>query len=164
MRILGIDPGTARLGYSILETARPESKQYELVECGIIQTDKNKANAERLHEIRVDLKNLINNFQPEILAIEQLFFFKNLKTVIPVAEARGVVLELAYEHNLKIFEYTPLQVKQILTGHGRAEKSAVEHAVMLDLKLTEKIRPDDAVDAVAIAICFLRQSLLEFDR
>ena len=163
MKILGIDPGTARLGFALLESYS-SNNLYKLLQCGIIETSKFDSEAKRLTEIRLDLLELINNFTPDIIAIEQLFFFKNLKTVIPVAQARGVVLQLAHESKMQIFEYTPLQVKQIITGKGRAEKSEVESFVMADLQLTEKIRPDDAVDAVAIALCFLRSDYQKFVR
>jgi len=167
MKILGIDPGTARLGFSIIEVfAEPTtiSSKYKLLNCGIIETQKEDAQAKRLNEIRKDLVEIIKTFRPNILAIEELFFFKNLKTVIPVAQARGVVLQLASEFNLDIFEYTPLQVKQIITGHGRAEKKEVESFVMHDLGINTKIKPDDAVDAIAIALCFLRSDYQKFVR
>ncbi|MFZ4084622.1 MAG: crossover junction endodeoxyribonuclease RuvC [Vampirovibrionia bacterium] len=163
MKILGIDPGTARLGFAIIESY-DSNNLYKLLQCGIIETSKFDTEAQRLTEIRLDLLDLINTFKPDVVAIEQLFFFKNLKTVIPVAQARGVVLQLAHESKMQIFEYTPLQVKQIITGRGRAEKSEVESFVMADLQLTEKIRPDDAVDAVAIALCFLRSDYQKFVR
>jgi crossover junction endodeoxyribonuclease RuvC len=161
MKILGIDPGTARLGFALIESY-DSNNLYKLLQCGIVETSKFDSEAKRLTEIRLDLLNIIDNFKPDVLAIEELFFFKNLKTVIPVAQARGVVLQLAYESGMQIFEYTPLQVKQIVTGRGRAEKSEVESFVMADLGLSEKIRPDDAVDAVAIALCFLRSDYQKF--
>lgn len=159
MRILGIDPGTARLGYAFVDFDTNRSTK-KLLSCGIISTSKKDIEAKRLKEIREDLESLIYEFQPEVMAIEQLFFFKNLKTVIPVAQARGVVLELAAAKNLQIYEYTPLQVKQIMTGQGRAEKKFVEQMVMLDLGITEKIKPDDAVDAVAMALCYIRRDFM----
>ena len=121
MKILGIDPGTARLGFALLESYN-SNNLYKLLQCGIIETSKFDTEAKRLTEIRLDLLELINNFTPDILAIEQLFFFKNLKTVIPVAQARGVVLQLAHESKMQIFEYTPLQVKQIITGKRQSRE------------------------------------------
>lgn len=167
MKILGIDPGTARLGFSVIEVFTEStdiSSKYKLLNCGIIETKKDDAQAKRLNEIHKDLVEIIQIFKPNILAIEELFFFKNLKTVIPVAQARGVVLQLASEFGLEIFEYTPLQVKQIITGHGRAEKKEVESFVMQDLGINTKIKPDDAVDAIAIALCFLRSDYQKFVR
>ena len=105
-----------------------------------------------------------NDFQPDCLSIEELFFFKNVKTVIPVAQARGVVLQVAEENKMGIYEYTPLQVKQVITGKGTATKEEVEYFVMQDLKIDYKIKPDDAVDAVAIALCFLRSDYQKFVR
>lgn len=161
MKILGIDPGTARLGYAVVESY-PDGNLYELLQCGIVETSKFRSEPSRLHEIRTDLLSIITRFEPEVLAIEELFFFKNLKTVIPVAQARGVVLELVEEKSMKIYEYTPLQIKQVITGNGNATKAEVEHFVMNDLKLDHKIQPDDAVDAVAIALCFLRSDYQKF--
>ncbi len=107
-RILGIDPGTARLGYAIVDfDTRPH-----LVTCGVITTDKSQKEEERLSEIRADLKTIINKYKPDTAVVEQLFFFKNPKTIVPVAQARGVIMELAATRGLKVFEYTPLQVKQ----------------------------------------------------
>lgn len=155
MRILGIDPGTARLGYAVVdyETA---SKKLKLIDCGIIQTSKKEIEASRLSEIRKDLLSIINKFNPEISSVEQLFFFKNPKTIIPVAQARGVILEVLNSNSIPIVEFTPLQVKQILTGQGRAEKSLVAKMVKLEFDLKEDIKPDDAIDAVAIALSFIR--------
>jgi len=161
MKILVIDPGTARLGYSIIE-AYPGYSLYELLQCGIIETSKYQSEASKLNEIRKDLLTLVNHFEPDILSIEELFFFKNQKTVIPVAQARGVVMQLAEEYSMKIYEYTPLQIKQVITGNGNASKAEVEHFVMADLKLEQKIQPDDAVDAVATALCFLRSDYQKF--
>ena len=163
MKILGIDPGTARLGFAIVETM-DFSHQYSLLECGIIATSKFQAEHSRLHEIRNDLTTIIDKFQPDVLSIEELFFFKNLSTVIPVAQSRGVLLELAEAKALSIFEYTPLQIKQVITGNGKASKAVVEHFVMEELQIQRKIKPDDAVDAVAIALCFLRSDYQKFVR
>ena len=154
-RILGIDPGTARLGYAVVDYTSHD-KAITLVACGVIATSKKDSDAKRLSEIRFDLKSIIEQYQPEVMSIEELFFFKNIKTVIPVAQARGVVMELAATMNLEIFEYTPLQVKQNITGDGRADKNQVAKIIyqLLDIKIP--ITPDDAVDAVALAITYLR--------
>jgi len=153
VRILGIDPGTARLGYALLDLN--ESKK-ELLTCGIVSTSKMDTESQRLAEIRRDLKQVIDKYKPDYMSVEKLFFFKNLKTVIPVAQARGVILELAASSGIPVYEYTPLQVKQIMTGNGRAAKLAVETMVMHELGIKTKIRPDDAIDAIALALCLLR--------
>lgn len=150
MKILGIDPGTERLGYALI------TEDKDLISCGIIQTSKDKTDSLRLAEIRKDLLELIESYQPDIISVEKLFFFKNLKTIIPVAQARGVILEVAGSKNIPVFEYTPLQVKQILTGHGRAEKSLVAEMVNHEVNIPTKIKYDDAIDAIAIALCYLR--------
>lgn len=155
VRILGIDPGTANLGYAILDfhTQKQNSK---LKACGIISTNKNDSEAMRLCEIRKDLEKIIIEFKPEILAIEKLFFFKNIKTAIAVAQARGVILELAANKNLLISEFTPLEMKKIITGDGTATKTQVSTIIHQYLNLNTKISPDDAVDAIGLAICFTR--------
>lgn len=133
-----------------------------MLQCGIVKTSKFQSEPSRLNEIRTDLLNIIAQFEPDVLSIEELFFFKNLKTAIPVAQARGVVLQVAEEKSMKIYEYTPLQIKQVITGNGNASKAEIETFVMKDLKLEQKIQPDDAVDAVAIALCFLRSDYQKF--
>jgi crossover junction endodeoxyribonuclease RuvC len=155
MRVLGIDPGTARLGYSIVDYDSLLQSS-SLIACGIIQTSKNHSDASRLSEIRKDLIQLIKKFNPDISSVEELFFFKNPKTLIPVAQARGVILEVMASHSIPVREFTPLQVKQILTGHGRAEKSLVAEMVKIEFKLLEDIKPDDAIDAIAIAVSLIR--------
>jgi crossover junction endodeoxyribonuclease RuvC len=162
MRILGIDPGTARMGYAIVDLV--SNNEQKLVTCGVIETSKLLSDAERLHEIRTDLLKIQEHYQPEVLAIEKLFFFRNLTTIVPVAQARGIVLEIAAATKMKIFEYTPLQVKQILTGDGKADKNLVEKYVAANFNLTYKIKPDDAVDAVAIALCFVRLDLAKINQ
>ena len=154
LRILGIDPGTARVGFALLDYDK--SNKIDLVDCGVIETCKTKEEAVRLTEIRDDLQELIERYQPEVIAVEKLFFFKNPKTVIPVAQARGVIMELAQRKNLKIFEYTPLEMKKIITGNGMASKDQVSDMVHTSLGIQTKIKPDDAVDAVGLALSFIR--------
>lgn len=151
MRILGIDPGTATTGYGIIEIT--DNGSIEVINYGIIQTTPKSPMPERLKIIFQDIQVLIENFKPDILSIEELFFFKNSKTVITVSQARGVILLAASLANLEIAEYTPLEVKVTLTGYGRADKSEMQNCVkeMLDLKTIP--RPDDAADALAIALC-----------
>ena len=152
MLILGIDPGIAITGYAILSS---EKDNISIVASGSIQTSKNKSEAQRLAELFEDIKVIIKTYKPDIAAIEQLFYFKNLKTVIPVAQARGVVVMALAQQGIPLVEYTPLQVKQTITGYGRATKDDVKQmtAIALGCKMPKL---DDTVDAIAIALCHLR--------
>lgn len=152
MRILGIDPGTATTGWAVVEE---KNKNPRLVACGCVNTSKFKSDAERLVEIGRDIGLLIKKYKPTEAAIEDLFFFKNLKTAITVAQARGVILYEIKKNSIPLFAYTPLQVKQALTGYGRAEKKQIQLMVKNILKLKSTPKPDDAADAVAVAICHL---------
>jgi crossover junction endodeoxyribonuclease RuvC len=153
MKILGIDPGLAIVGYSILEF---DGKNIKLLHSGSIQTQKGEQEANRLAEIYADMKVLVEKFQPDVCAIEKLFFFRNLTTVMPVAHARGVILTILAQQNIPIFEYTPIEVKQVLTGYGRASKKEVEQMVKLSLNVETLPKLDDTVDSIAIAICYTR--------
>ena len=147
--ILGVDPGYARAGWAIIEK---QGQKLKLVKFGCIETPAKTEHAERLKTLNNDLKRIIKEYKPEVLAVENLFFFKNLKTAIKVAEARGVILVTAIEGGLKIKEFTPLQIKQALVGYGRAEKKQIQQMVKMILGLKEIPKPDDAADAVAAAI------------
>jgi crossover junction endodeoxyribonuclease RuvC len=160
MRIFGVDPGTATTGYGILDTAGPNEFVY--IGSGIIQTKKDRTMPERLQIVRADVLSLLEQYSPDIIVIEQLFFFRNATTVIPVAQARGVILEAAATRNLPVAEYTPMQVKMHLTGYGRADKKMVQFTVAKLLGHSQIIKPDDAADAVALAICHARVALTEF--
>ncbi len=153
MRILGIDPGIGITGYGLIET---DGNEVELISCGSIQTDKSKSCQERLLEIYNDMKELCAKLKPDFAGIEQLFFFKNQKTIIPVAEARGVILAVLQEMGIKTGEYTPLVVKQVITGHGRATKEEVHSMVKRYVDVDKYTKLDDTVDAIAIAICHAR--------
>lgn len=160
LRILGIDPGTATVGYGVLDSDGGGGKlSLRYVASGIISTPKEFSPGKRLHIIREDIISLITEFKPSLLAIESLFFFKNAKTVMPVAQARGVILEAAESMGLESFGYTPMQVKMHLTGYGKADKSMVQLTVQKLLGLPSIIKPDDAADAVAIAVCHSRMAL-----
>lgn len=148
--ILGLDPGTATTGWGIIKEVK---KEPQMEAFGCIETCKTKCNTDRLVEIATDLERLIDKYQPDEIAVEDLFFFKNLKTAIKVAQARGVLLVTCGKKKIPVFEYTPLQVKQALTGYGRAEKRQVQLMVQNVLKLKEVPKPDDAADALAVAIC-----------
>jgi crossover junction endodeoxyribonuclease RuvC len=152
MRVLGIDPGTAITGFAVLEENKSGLK---LIACGCINTSKIKTDSERLLEIGNDINALIKKYKPQEAAIENLFFFKNLKTAITVSQSRGVVLYELMKNKALAFEYTPLQVKQALTGYGRADKNQIQLMVKNILKLKSIPKPDDAADAIAIAICHL---------
>lgn len=153
MKILGIDPGMAIVGYGLIEI---EEDKIELLTSGSIQTDKNLPDSKRLLEIFEDLSTIVQKYQPDCASIEELFFFKNQKTVIPVAEARGVILTVLERFQIPTFGYTPMVVKQVLTGYGRAEKKEVEQMVKIALEREDLPKLDDTVDAIAIAICHSR--------
>lgn len=150
MVIIGIDPGTATTGYGMIESIRGK---ISLIQYGIISTKKHLSQSARLREIYLDLNELIDKGEPSLLAIESLFFQKNAKTAISVAQSRGVILLAAANHNLQIREFTPMQVKINLTSHGKAEKQQVQHMVKNLLGLKNIPQPDDAADALALAIC-----------
>lgn len=150
MRILGIDPGLATVGWAVLESGRGMLKP---VAYGAITTPAHTDIEARLLMIRNDINEIIDKYSPEEMAIEELFFNTNITTGIAVAEARGVILCTAHEKGLRINEYTPLQVKQAVVGYGKAEKRQVIAMVTSILKLEKPPKPDDTADAVAIAIC-----------
>ncbi len=152
MKILGIDPGTATTGFGLIEQRKEGLKALDF---GCIKTPAKTPLAERLNQIHKDLKEIIQETKPDVLAVEELFFFKNVKTAISVAQARGVVLQTAKEAGLDIFEFTPLQVKQAVTGYGRADKQQVQKMVQIIFGLSKLPRPDDAADALAVAFCCL---------
>jgi len=144
--ILGIDPGTTRIGYGLIEKNGP---QLTNVEYGCLKIDSNR----RLQSTKEELTRLIEKHKPSRAAVEKLFFFKNLKTVIPVSEARGVIMLSLYEKQLPVTELTPLEVKRGISGYGLADKKQIQRMVKLILKLESEPQPDDAADALAIAIC-----------
>ena len=152
MLILGIDPGIAITGYGLLEC---KGDNIKIVASGSIQTSKNKTTQERLAELYNDITEIIKTYKPDVAAIEQLFYFKNLKTVIPVAQARGVIIMALAQNDVQLAEYTPLQVKQTITGFGRATKDEVKQMTALALN-QEMPKLDDTVDAIAIALCHYR--------
>lgn len=150
MRILGIDPGLATTGWAIVDF---DSKGNPCpVDYGAILTPKGLTVSARLEEIYVDLKSLIKKFKPELAGVETLIFCNNLKTAISVGEARGVVLLALQEGNLPIKEFTPLQVKSAVTGYGKATKRQVQENIKMLCNLEEIPKPDDAADAIAVAI------------
>lgn len=154
MIILGIDPGYAIVGYGIIDTTKKDM----VVDYGAITTPKEDPMPVRLDAIDSSLKYLFEKYKPDVVAIEELFYFKNQKTVIPVAQARGVILLACQRYCGNIYEYTPLQIKQALTGQGRAEKAQVQYMVKAILGLNSIPKPDDAADALAVAICHSQTS------
>lgn len=149
MKILGIDPGIGRLGWGIVQH---EGGKDTYVDCGCLETKVKSELSDRLEKVYDFVAELINTQKPDVLAIENLFFEKNVTTAFDVGAARGVVMLAAKKAGLPIFQYTPLQVKSSLTGYGKADKNQVEFMVGRVLHLKEKIKPDDAADAVAIAL------------
>ncbi len=157
LRIFGIDPGTATTGYGVLDYTSGSSFAY--ITSGIVQTGKDLPMPERLKMIRADMLSLLEEYEPDIVSVEQIFFFKNAKTLVPVAQSRGVILEAAASLGLDVAEYTPMQVKLNLTGFGKADKKVVQFTVAKLLGHDEVIKPDDASDALALAICHARACL-----
>ena len=155
MRILGIDPGVAIVGFGLIESERGAMR---MLQYGAVNTAAGLPLATRLVQIEQDLTQLIQQFRPDEIAIEELFFSKNITTGIAVAHARGVILCTAEKLHLPIYEYTPMQVKQAVVGYGLAEKKQVMDMTRRLLKLKAIPRPDDAADALAIAICHARSA------
>lgn len=159
MKILGIDPGTATTGYGIIKSPSPRRgrgqgvRGLRLIEYGCIKTSKKNSLPERLEEIYSDLTNLIRKHRPGRIAVESVYFYNNIKTAIAVAEGRGVILLCAKQNKIPIQEFTPLEVKSNLTNYGKAEKKQVQYMVKTLLNLKSIPRPDDAADALALAIC-----------
>ncbi len=150
MVILGLDPGLATLGYGVIK--KEPRKKAEMLDYGVISTPKDENLAVRLCMIEKGLKQIIEKFKPDEIAVEELFFAKNVKTAIAVAHARGIILLTANKECGRLFEYTPLQIKQALTGYGRAEKIQIQQMVKTLLALKSIPKPDDAADALAVAL------------
>ena len=153
MRVLGIDPGFALVGFGIVEE---NNGRLKALDYGVISTPKEESISTRLAMIYKGMCDLIDTYKPDAIAIEELFFFKNQKTVIPVAEARGVIVLAGIQKLGNLYEYTPLQIKQALTGNGRAEKKQIQYMVTNILGLEKIPKPDDAADAVAVALTHLQ--------
>lgn len=151
MRILGIDPGTGLLGFGVIDI-NVQGKA-SLVDGGVIRTPVKQADSERLKTIYDELTEIIKSTEPQIMSVEKLFFAQNVTTAMSVSQARGVVLLCGIQNGLDLFEYTPLQIKQAITGYGRADKKQVQEMVRVILNLHEVPKPDDCADALAAAIC-----------
>lgn len=149
MIVLGIDPGLALLGYGIVEYER---NQYRMLNYGCISTQAHSPTPQRLRSIYSGIKQLIDIYHPDDIAFEELFFVKNITTGIVVAEARGVALAACAEYTENLYEYTPMQIKQAITGYGKADKVQMQNMVKLLLRMDHIAKPDDAADALAVAI------------
>jgi len=150
MIILGIDPGTATTGYGVIDYKK---KKLTCLDYGVIETPAKTDMGERLKQLNFDLDQIIKKYKPEMAAVESLFFFKNLKTAMPVSQARGVILFTLAKRNVPAVDFTPQQAKTSVTGYGKATKNQVQKMVKNILNLEEIPKPDDAADALAIAIC-----------
>jgi len=157
MRILGIDPGTGILGFGVIEVDHDKAV---LVDGGVIRTPVKEDDAVRLQTIFEEISDIIAATKPQEMAVERLYFAKNVTTAMTVAQARGVVLLAGQQAGLTIFEYTPLQIKQALTGYGRAEKKQIQEMVRVVLRLDQIPKPDDCADALAAAITHSMQARL----
>jgi crossover junction endodeoxyribonuclease RuvC len=158
--ILGLDPGLASLGYGVIQVNQsPAEPRPVLQDFGIIQTKAGMAVGDRLAILYEDLQTIVQQCQPDLVAIEKFFFYRMGNTIL-VAQARGVVLLVLAQHHLSPLEFTPAQVKQALTGYGNADKHAVQEAVARELQLTKIPKPDDAADALAVALTALFQTLV----
>jgi crossover junction endodeoxyribonuclease RuvC len=160
MRILGIDPGLATIGFAILDYDESQNSsqtvgEKTLQEVGVISTPAGLPIPQRLSEIYKDMQELIREYKPDVCAIEQIFFSKNVSTGIQVSQARGVILLALQEAGVQIHEYNPTAMKAALTGDGRADKAAIQKMVMLELNLSAPPKPDDAADAVSLALTLL---------
>jgi len=157
MIIIGIDPGIAKVGYGVIsKTKNLKSGAQHRVRCldyGVIETDSFLNPGERLKLINNGITKLIKKYKANVLVVENVYFFKNLKTAIPVSQAKGVILLAAAKKKVPVYEFTPLQIKMIITGYGRAEKKQIQKMIKVLLKLKEIPKPDDAADALAAAVC-----------
>ncbi len=153
MRIIGIDPGLARVGYGIIEI---QKEKKIILDCGVIETSKEKKEEFRLYEIFNDVNELIDHWTPNIAAVEKFFFYKSSRT-ISVVQARGVIMMVLASKDIKVSEYSPAQIKLTVAGTGKASKKEVLDAVMYNLQLTKPPTPDDSADALAIALTKLNE-------
>ena len=153
MRIIGIDPGLARVGYGIIEM---QNDKKVLLDCGVIETNKEEKEEYRLYEIFKDLNELINNWNPNVAAVEKFFFYRS-STTISVVQARGVIMMVLASKKIQVSEYSPAQIKLTIAGTGKASKKEVLEAVMYNLNLKKAPKPDDSSDALAIALTKLNE-------
>ena len=157
MRILGIDPGLATLGYGVIETA---GSRITLLQAGAVITTPDMITPDRLISIRQQIQQILNFYRPDQIAFEELFFAKNITTGMNVSAARGVTVCTCAEYTKELYEYTPMQIKQAIVGYGKADKHQIQQMVKMTLGMQDIIRPDDAADAVACAITHANSGLL----
>ena len=153
MRIIGIDPGLARVGYGIIEV---QNEKKVLLDCGVIETSKEQQEEYRLFEIYKDLNELINHWEPNVAAVEKFFFYRS-STTISVVQARGVIMMVLGSKKIEISEYSPAQIKLTIAGSGKASKKDILDAVMYNLDLKKPPKPDDSADALAVALTKLNE-------
>ena len=156
MIILGLDPGLATMGYGVIEKQKNDNNV--AVDYGVVLTPKNESLPVRLAMLEEGVNKILNKYKPDEIAVEELFFVKNITTGIPVAHARGVMLLTCIKYCGKLYEYTPNQIKMSLTGYGRADKQQIQQVVTSLLHLSKIPRPDDAADALAVALCHAHTS------
>lgn len=149
--ILGVDPGYGRVGWGVITNAM--GNDWQVVNYGCIETSLKKDFPDRLFEVHKEVEKIIKKYKPSRMALEDLFFSKNVKTAIKVGQARGAIMLTAVQNGLPVDEFTPLQVKQGITGYGKAEKMQMQKMVAMILGLKEKVKSDDAADALAVALC-----------
>lgn len=154
MIVFAIDPGIEKLGYSVFEK---NYTTHKYLASGLIKTDKKLPDGERFNTIFQELKKLLVHYKPHIVILEQIFFFKNQKTAVKISQVQGVILLLAQQMNINTQFLTPLQIKQIITGYGKADKKSVQKMLQLDLKLNQEVKQDDQADAIAcgLAYCYI---------
>ncbi|MCA9301023.1 crossover junction endodeoxyribonuclease RuvC [Candidatus Saccharibacteria bacterium] len=151
MRILGIDPGTGIVGFGVIDSIKGSKN---MIDAGVIRTPAHQPTQERLLTIYNEISEIIKLNKPDVMVVEQLFFARNVTTAMSVSQARGVILLAGEQAGLRLIEFTPLQIKQALTGYGKADKKQVQEMVKLQLKLTEVPKPDDCADALAAALTY----------
>ncbi|MDQ5969872.1 MAG: crossover junction endodeoxyribonuclease RuvC [Patescibacteria group bacterium] len=151
MRILGIDPGTGIVGFGVIDSSSSAKK---MIDAGVIRTPAHQPTQGRLLTIYNEISEIIKLNKPDVMVVEQLFFARNVTTAMSVSQARGVILLAGEQAGLRLIEFTPLQIKQALTGYGKADKKQVQEMVKLQLKLTEVPKPDDCADALAAALTY----------
>jgi crossover junction endodeoxyribonuclease RuvC len=167
MIIIGIDPGTATTGFGIIKTPKEKNSKAKVIDFGCIITDPKDNPGERLKVLNNELNKIITKYKPQVLAVENLFFFKNLKTAMPVSQAKGVILLTAAKKKMPVYEFTPLQVKMAITGYGKAEKKQMQKMMdfhidlsSFDLKKNHR-KKDDAIDALGVALCCFLNSRIK---
>ena len=153
--IIGIDPGSTTIGYGIINYSEKEPKP-TVLGYGYIDLKQHIGQEERLLQLHKDLNDLLKKYNPDYVAVENVYFFKNAKTITTVLQSKGVILLAAALHKISVHEYTPLQVKQTISGYGKADKKIIQKIIQTSLSIKSDIKPDDASDALAIAVCHLR--------